>query len=290
MMKNNDFAVFILTHGRSDRVVTYETLRNKGYTGKIYLLIDNEDSEGEEYKKRYGDEVCIFDKRAYDNTFDIEDNFVDQIRGVVFARNANFDVAKKLGLKYFAQFDDDYSEFQFRFNSEYDYEYKAIKNLDAIFDAFLEFLINTPVRSVAMAQGGDYMGGKDGSNPYCKKVLLIRKLMNTFFYKTDEPVQFLGRINEDVNMYVNDGIRGTVYFTSNHVSVGQKQTQSNAGGLTDLYLAQGTYVKSFYTVLLSPSSVKVSPLHSSHKRLHHKINWNKTVPKIIREEVKKHGE
>lgn len=286
-MKNKSFAVFILSHGRADRVVTYDTLREKGYTGKIFILIDNEDDQQQDYINRYGDQVIIFDKSSFNGKFDIQDNFTDQIRGVVFARNANFVEAKKLGLKYYAQFDDDYSEFQFRFDNNYRYKYQQIKDLDRVFDAYIDFLKETPTRSIAMAQGGDFLGGENGSNPYCKKVQLIRKLMNTFFYKTDEPVQFLGRINEDVNMYVNDGIRGTIYFTSNHISVGQKQTQSNAGGLTDLYLAQGTYVKSFYTVMLSPSSVVVAPLHSSHKRLHHRIKWNNTVSCILRESEKK---
>lgn len=286
MMDNSDFAVFILTHGRADRVVTHETLRRKGYTGKIYILIDNEDDEIEEYISRYGDQVIVFDKSAYDDAFDIEDN-LDAIRGVVFARNANFGVAKKLGLKYFAQFDDDYSEFQYRFDENLNYKYRAVNNLDKIFDIFLNFLKNTNTKSIAMAQGGDYMGGANGSNPYCKNPMLIRKLMNTFFFKVDQPVTFLGRINEDVNLYVNDGKTGSIFFTSNVVSVGQKQTQSNPGGLTELYLDQGTYVKSFYTVLLSPSSVKVAPLNSNYARLHHRVSWNHTVPKILSESLKK---
>ena len=29
----------------------------------------------------------------------------------------------------------------------------------------------------------------------------------------------------------------------------QKETQSNSGGLTDIYLELGTYVKSFYSVI-----------------------------------------
>ena len=35
----DDFAAFILTHGRADNVITYNTLRKQGYTGKIILLI-----------------------------------------------------------------------------------------------------------------------------------------------------------------------------------------------------------------------------------------------------------
>ena len=37
----NNFAVFILTHGRADNVKTHDSLKRCGYTGKIYILIDN---------------------------------------------------------------------------------------------------------------------------------------------------------------------------------------------------------------------------------------------------------
>ena len=61
-MRNNDFVVFILTHGRADRVITYNALRNSGYTGRIVLVIDNEDTQAREYISRYGEEnVRIFD-------------------------------------------------------------------------------------------------------------------------------------------------------------------------------------------------------------------------------------
>ena len=38
-----DFAAFILTHGRPDRVLTYKKIRDCGYTGKIYLIVDDLD-------------------------------------------------------------------------------------------------------------------------------------------------------------------------------------------------------------------------------------------------------
>ncbi|EFI4081186.1 TPA: hypothetical protein J5F60_004390 [Escherichia coli] len=39
----DDFCVFILTHGRPDKVLTYRTLRRAGYTGKIFIVVDDED-------------------------------------------------------------------------------------------------------------------------------------------------------------------------------------------------------------------------------------------------------
>lgn len=59
----DDFCVFILTHGRPDRVYTYKTLRKRGYTGKIYIVIDDEDETENEYRAIYGDEVLQFCKK-----------------------------------------------------------------------------------------------------------------------------------------------------------------------------------------------------------------------------------
>ena len=41
----DSFAVFILTHGRADNVVTMKTLKKGGYTGRWYMIIDNEDEQ-----------------------------------------------------------------------------------------------------------------------------------------------------------------------------------------------------------------------------------------------------
>ena len=59
------------------------------------------------------------------------------------------------------------------------------------------------------------------------------------------------------------------------------------GGMDDPYRDQGTYAKSFYPVLYCPSSVGVSVMRSSQKRIHHRIDWNATVPKIVHERHRK---
>lgn len=62
----------------------------------------------------------------------------------------------------------------------------------------------------------------------------------------------------------------------------------NAGGMTDLYLDSGTYVKSFYSVMYCPSAVKVAVMGGdAEKRLHHNISWNNCAPKILRENYRK---
>lgn len=72
-MRHNGFVAFILTHGRPDRVLTYEKLRKHGYTGKIYIVCDDEDKTLPEYRKRFGD-VLVFSKSEIAKTFDEGDN------------------------------------------------------------------------------------------------------------------------------------------------------------------------------------------------------------------------
>lgn len=282
--KNNNFIAFILTHGRADKVVTYRTLKKCGYTGRICLLVDNEDSQQKEYIERYGDEVEIFDKKAIAQTFDSGDNFKDR-RTIVYARNKCFEVAKKLGVKHFIQLDDDYTSFVYKFDSEMVYKETPIKNLDKIFSLLLEYYNNIPAKSIAMAQNGDFIGGKNGT--FAKVIKPRRKCMNTFICSTDRPFQFLGRVNEDVNTYTRKGGVGDVFLTIPNIAIIQKQTQSNSGGMTEMYLNSGTYVKSFYTILYSPSCAKVGMMGDKHKRLHHKIRWRNAVPVIIDESLQK---
>ena len=113
-----------------------------------------------------------------------------------------------------------------------------------------------------------------------------RKAMNSFFCKTDRRFWFFSRLNEDVNTYMSLGNRGAIFMSITDIELTQKQTQKNKGGMSDAYLDGGTYVKSFYTVMIGPS-YSIVTVTASMKRLHHKINWNNAVPKIIDEMYKK---
>ena len=114
--------------------------------------------------------------------------------------------------------------------------------------------------------------------------------MNSFICDVDKPLQFFGHLNEDVNTYVVRSRRGDLFFTVIQAQLVQMQTQANAGGMSDIYLDSGTYVKSFYTVMYAPSCVRVGTMgdpRGGRVRVHHKINWHHCAPKILREEWRK---
>jgi hypothetical protein len=289
-MTDRNFAVFILTHGRADSVYTFKTLRQQGYTGKIYLLCDDEDKQIAKYKNLYGeDTVIVFKKQDAIDITDSGDNFKKR-NSVVFARNWNFEIASDMGLTHFWQLDDDYTRFDYSLNAEMQYttSNNKIGKLDDLLEAMMDFMDTTPFHSIAFAQGGDFIGGEGCTLlSRMRKDEIYRKVMNSFLFRVDRPVQFMGRINEDVNMYVEWGRRGILFMTSPQLRLQQVVTQQNSGGLTEIYLDLGTYTKSFYTVMYAPSCVKISEVGTTDRRIHHQVMWKYAVPKILDESHRK---
>jgi hypothetical protein len=279
----DDFACFILTHGRPDNVKTYASLRKAGYTGRIYIVIDDEDKAGDQYRANYGDQVVTFSKAAIAPTFDEMNNFNDR-RSVIYARNFCHDLAERLGLTYFLELDDDYSGFYLRFDSAGNYCVAGVRRtFDSICDLFLSFLDTSGALCVAFSQGGDHIGGSADNTAR-------RKAMNSFFCRADRRFLFRGILNDDVNTYVSHGATGGIMLTVMAAQLNQQATQAQSGGLTDIYLDSGTYAKSFYTVMVQPSSVSIGELgdpRSPSYRIHHKIDWPKTVPMILSPEHRK---
>lgn len=284
----DDFAVFILTHGRADNLVTLNTLKRQGYTGKWYLIIDNEDEQAPLYYKNFGrDRVVMFDKQAAYDRADTMDNF-GQKKAIIYARNECFRIAKELGLTYFLMLDDDYSGFYYRFEEDGKLRGKSFSGsqLEKVFEAMLDFLDVSGAKTVAFSQGGDFIGGANSSNNRFQKGIL-RKAMNSFFCRVDRPIEFRGTMNEDVTTYATLGSRGDLFFTICKTSLVQLQTQSLDGGMTSVYLDGGTYLKSFYSIMSMPSCIKARMMFGSNGRIHHNVMWEQCVPKIIREEYRK---
>lgn len=289
MINYDNFAVIILTHGRAEKVYTHNTLRKYGYTGNIYLMIDNEDEQYQEYKNIYKDKVIVFDKQKAIDITDSADNFKKR-NSVVYARNYVYVKAKEIGLKYILVLDDDYSGFYNCFDNDRNYITKniKIKNLDGYINAMLKFLINSNSDCIAFSQGGDFIGGEGSKVSQLHiKGKLSRKAMNAFFFDVDKPLFFGGRINEDVNMYISEGKIGKKIFTYARVRLEQMETQANSGGLTEIYKDLGTYVKSFYSIIYNPSCVKLMMMGAKNKRIHHKILWKYATPMILSENYKK---
>ena len=282
-MVDDRFAVLILTHGRAENVITLKALKNAGYTGKTYLVIDDEDEQEDLYREKYGEQVIQFCKKEAAERTDVMTSSRKR-NAVVFARNECWNIAKQLGLTHFCVLDDDYKMFEIRYPENSKLKTESISNFDSLAMAFCEFLDSSGAITVCMAQGGDFIGGVNGG--FFRKGL-SRKAMNVWFMRTDRPFRYIGLTNEDTNMYVSLGGIGKLMFTVTNVDVVQTQTQDNPGGLTDIYKQDGTFIKSFYSVMCRPDCVKVAAMGDHYMRIHHNVEWDYCVPKILNEKWRK---
>lgn len=279
---NKSFCVFIISHGRPEKVLTHRLLQKRLYTGPLFIVCDNEDETVDQYIKNFGvNKVLIFDKKKYASMVDSCDNFQNR-RTTTHARNACFDFASNLKFEYFLVLDDDYTDFRFTFNRAGQFVRKQSADITPVFHAMTRMLeVDERIDSVCMMQTGDMIGGEGSKNwensPFPFK---RRKAMNSFFCKTARRFWFFSRLNEDVNTYLSLGSRGRLFLTIPDIYLQQAATQSTAGGMSEAYLAGGTYVKSFYTVMICPSYA-VTTVTPGMARLHHKITWKKAVPKIL---------
>ena len=284
-----DFAVFILTHGRAGNQLTYKTLRNQGYTGRIVLLVDDEDDQVDAYKARFGNEVFVFSKEKAIEMTESGDNFKKR-NSVVFARNYNFVAAKELGIQYFIQMDDDYNGFRFTFDNDRNYITKQIRvnDLDFVFNSMFKFYVASGAKTIAMSQGGDFIGGAGSKiSKLHREGCFSRKVMNSFFCDTENPFQFCGRLNEDVSFYCEKGYQGHLMITVPRIRLEQQETQKDSGGNQDVYKELGTYVKSFYSIMYAPSCVSITMMGVSNRRIHHRVKWKNACPVILSESVRK---
>lgn len=280
----DDFAIFVLTNGRPDRVLTLRSLDHAGYTGRTYVVIDDEDPTGDEYRRRFGDAVLTFSKADVASRVDQADRSSDR-RTILFARVAAFELARDLGLRYLMELDDDYLSFLYRTVDRFGQAHGTmIRRFDLVAEEMVRLLEATGALTVAMSQGGDHIGGSLSGTI---RSGFKRKAMNSFVARVDRPIPFAGRLNEDVNAYALEGSRGELFLSPSILQLNQVATQQSIGGMTDAYRASGTYVKSFYTVMMCPSFVTIASMGRTDRRLHHRIDWDHAVPKIVGPELRR---
>ena len=282
----DDFGILIMSYGRPDNVKSLQSLLKSNYTGKWFIVVGDDDPKLEGYKSTFGDKCIVFNKADYIAKSDRMGLKITKV--IMFARNACFDIAENLGLKYFQQFDDDYTGFYMPWTDTMEYinTRNRIKKYDAVVENIVAFFESTPPNclSISFAQGGDYIGGGDPVSRWGFKSL--RKSMNSWICSTDRRFTFRGCMNEDVNAYTLLQSQGMFCLNIMQIRLQQPITQTT-GSMASVYRQYGTHVKSFLTVMLNPSFVKIGVIQNKHQRLHHKIEWNRCAAKIVRETHKK---
>ena len=244
-----DFAIFILTHGRPYNQDTLKALKKAGYTGQIYLVVDDLDCTQYEYKKLY-DCVLVFDKMKY---VELSETGISNphINFAVFARNAIEDMAKDAGLKYFAMVDDDLVKFRFRYEEDGKLRSVDVHNMDDVIESYIEFMETGNIPIVTLASQFRFIGGASNIPPINSPKW---RLGFTFYIRSvDKEIKWLSNICEDRITCILYNRKGYVWLQLPFVQLDTLEMHGvNDGGNSDTYREITDFYRIFFTEVFVP--------------------------------------
>lgn len=282
----DNFATFIISHGRPADIPTLKNLEKCGYTGKTYIVVDDQDKCLEEYKQYYNDSVLVFNKQYYvDNA--VSFSCEPLVNVAVHARNAVEDMAKRLGLEYFLLLDDDIINFQFKFVIGNKLNRIKAFDLDNIIHMYIDYMNKSNIATIGLANGGYFLGGNilTFTNPSYAK---FRLLSNAFLRKVSYEVKWAPDMCEDFITSIVENRKGNIWISLPFLSCDCKVQGMNKkkvdGGNSNVYIEKGNYGVVIYSVLNLPDCYKLN----YDKKLWFKCtSYDLTVPKIISSKYKK---
>ena len=273
------YAIVIISHKRADDQRTLKSMREANYRGDWYIMIDDQDPQGQKYIENYGDHVVIYDKERQYGLTDSMDNF-HKLCTDVYARNAVMEWAKGMGYKYVFILDDDITHFRFRFARGEKLLSAHVTDLTEVTDMVYDFLESTNALAFSFAGSNGMFGGAKGSQ---WKTRLDRRMYQAMFIRVCDK-RFSGTQNCDENFCMLEGKRGAGIFQSKEITISTPERGSNAGGISEAYQDSGMYVANFYSILCMPSSHKLKPYK---KDFHCYVKRSATVPMILNPRWKK---
>lgn len=279
MKMKNSFAIMIISHKRANTQLTYETLKRTGYTGKVYIIIDDEDDQLELYKEKYGDIVKVFNKDEMLEITDTVDNFKNKTNCVLPSRYLKI-LAEELKLDYYMRIDDDIEDIRERYIEDNKLRGREVKDLDKIIELFLNYMNNTNISCLSFGNQGGYIGGINGKF----KNGVGRNNNQNFIFKTKDNLEFIGTRCEDFCTIAKYGNIGKLLFEIYKIGINSPERGSNAGGLQEDYIQSGFYVANFYPIIVAPYCCKIIKRNNN---ITLKRNWDRFAPKIISEVYKK---
>ena len=281
----DDFVVFICTHGRPDKQYTYDTLCKCGYTGKVVFVLDDTDKTIQQHIDLFGeDNIIVFNKNHYINSdlYDKGDN-EPHYKCIVYAKRAVEDIAKYMGLKYFAISDDDITNFTIRYPSNDKLATYKVTDLDLILDNYINIMHND-VAGVGFGYSKSYF---KGVSTFEYKQLSNRSMPYQFVIRdADVDVNWKSWFGEDDITELCSSTLGDVWLSIPYVMQTMKPigSVSASGGMADTYKQFDTFKLNFNILKYCPSSTRMMQYNGKYTVAKKVVN---SFPKIVSEVYKK---
>ena len=239
------------------------------------ILCGDDDEALPEYRELWGDRVLVFDWYEQVKVTDPMDGFGfdTMASGACPVRNATAEISRRRGERRHWQLDDDYTGF-YGLNAE------GTKNV-RLDGAELHR------RMELIAGHADRCGlGNCGFPPSTREVVpdhaltFGRRVFNAHNLPSGgelfEP--WVARMNDDLINAINSWRHGRPEYSVRFMEMAMPATQSEDGGLSELYRDEGTVRKTAYAVMACPAAVK---LIQKFGRYHHRANWQRIAPKLV---------
>ena len=278
-----DFAIFICTHGRPNAQYTLNSLRACGYTGKIYLVLDDEDETRPAYHEYLGvcDDFVFFNKQHYIDTVDIGRSDAKR-KAILYAKCACEDFVNQQKYDAFVIADDDLTGFRYRY--EEDGHLKSLpitSGLDAIIESHVDFMMDNNICAMSFGTSQMFMGGilsaeRKGEN---------RIPFNFVFRNASIPFSWRSEIYEDSISALREGQIGKYMLQVPLVQQNMKPLYAGAdGGMTELYTNVSQFEKVFPVIKYLPSCSKIV---AGKYCMIYSILKEHSVPKLISSSYRK---
>lgn len=268
--------VYIISKGRP-QCKTARTLERIGFPGEWFIVCGTNDETRGEYVKRWGERVLTFDFYEQLKATDTMDpfGFEGMASGACPVRNATRAISWERGELRHWQLDDDYTGFQ-AFDPRTGRR-PTIKDGAELFERMeriAEFGHECGLANVGFTPAG-IAASRENVGNYSPRVFNAHNMPSD----PDRFVPWVGRMNDDLINAINVYRTGRgPEFSFNFVSMNMPATQSEKGGLSELYREEGTVRKTAYAVMAAPGAVT---LVERFGRYHHAVDWRLLVPKIV---------
>jgi len=276
MNRNKLNTIYIISKGRP-HCRTAKTLAKMNYTGDWFIVCGNNDKTIPEYVQNWGkDRILVFDWYEEVKESDLLDNFgvENMSSGAVPVRNATMKISKERGEERHWQFDDDYNSFYHINNKLKKWHRLSGKEFELELFKLAHFAHKSGLVNMGFAVGSD-------TRPETVK-MLGHRVFNAHNMPNDYKLftKWRSRMNDDLINAIETYRKGGYELFVKYMSITMEPTQSESGGNTDIYKADGTVRKAAYAIMIDPKNVSLT---IKHGRYHHKAKWRGIIPKIINE-------
>ena len=279
-----NYAVMICTHGRPNAQHTLKILRDCGYTGKIILIVDDEDDTLPELMmKTFGEaEIVEFNKQMWIDKSDTG-TIENQRKCILYAKNFCEDLAKERQLDAFVIADDDIFNFRYRY-PEYGKlkSLKITKDMDKVIEAYAEYMLSADIVAIGFGFTQFYFSGENSFSP--ENFLKYRVPYNFVFRNTKHRIDWMSWFGEDIITAVMYNKRG--YFMQDFPFVQQeiKPLAKEAGGMKDTYDNNSDIRLAMQNIMYLPSELKAFKYRGKYMA---SIKRDKAFPMLISSSYKK---